>query len=265
MRHNVAAGSDHYGFWYRAETHVTGASAGSAAAAKTCPKGVPLLEFYNNTAHSNGRYGLRIYDEYFPKQHPCSSHDPVTNPYVDARFLKFLTYRNVLNGVQISRVAHLILERFQIADNLQSGIEWPGAQGGILVGGWGKNILRDTFIIGLSDPIHVNLTELMDARAAESAAGARRLIRGRAAPPMNRGRRLGGKGSLASGMETPGEMLSSFFIFFKFSFFFLIFNFFFYKTFFFIKLFFFADLLLSSSFFFSLPSSYCRQRDICRV
>ena len=49
VRHNVAAGSDHYGFWYRAETHVTGASAGSKAALKTCPKGVPLLEFYNNT------------------------------------------------------------------------------------------------------------------------------------------------------------------------------------------------------------------------
>ena len=89
VRHNHAAGSDNYGFWYRAETHVTGASAGSVEALKTCPKGTPLLEFFNNTAHSNGRYGLRIYDEYFPKRKPCERHDATTNPCVDAQYRNF--------------------------------------------------------------------------------------------------------------------------------------------------------------------------------
>ena len=67
----------------------------------------------------------------------------------------------------------------------------------------GKNVLKNSVIIGVSDPVHVNLTTLMNARTAENAAGARRrLINGRAPLPMKR-RRLGGKGGLASGMEGP--------------------------------------------------------------
>ena len=78
VRHNAAAGSDNYGFWYRAEDHATGVSAGMPQSNNVCPKGTPLLEFRNNTAHSNGRYGLRIYDEYYPRESPCDTSSPST-------------------------------------------------------------------------------------------------------------------------------------------------------------------------------------------
>ena len=62
VRNNAAAGSANYGFWYKPERVVTGASAGTPQAAGVCPQGTPLGEFSGNVAHSNGRYGLRLYD-----------------------------------------------------------------------------------------------------------------------------------------------------------------------------------------------------------
>ena len=133
------------------------------------------------------------------------------NPYVDAHFRNFTTFRNKVNGVQVSRVAHLILERFKIADNIHAGVEWPGAQGGLLLGPWGKNVIRDSLIVGHSDPRHVNLTHLMGRRLKHSTTGAprrlgsnvrRRLVNSRHLREQSN-RRLGGGGGLSSGMEGP--------------------------------------------------------------
>ena len=110
---------------------MTGVSAGTKAASSVCPKGTPLLEFRNNTAHSNGRYGFRVYDEYYPTEFPCKSYNKNSNKYVTSRFKNFTTYRNKVNGIQISAVSQLIMENFIVADNVHAGFEMPGAQGGV--------------------------------------------------------------------------------------------------------------------------------------
>ena len=53
FRHNAAAGGTHFGFWYRTEAHPSGPSFTNSY----CPNHAPMGEFYNNSAHSFGRYG----------------------------------------------------------------------------------------------------------------------------------------------------------------------------------------------------------------
>jgi len=127
VKGNHAAGATNYGFWYRAETRVTGVSAAQGMGNNVCPKETPLLEFADNVAHSCGRYGLRIYDEYWPRLHPCQ---PISasNPYVEAKYTNMFAYFNKKNGVQLSRLASVRLDHFKIADNGATGIECPGAQ-----------------------------------------------------------------------------------------------------------------------------------------
>lgn len=61
-RHNVAAGGTHFGFWYRMHDHPDGPSFDK----NVCPKLVNLGEFYNNTVHSQGWFGVWIFEEFFP-------------------------------------------------------------------------------------------------------------------------------------------------------------------------------------------------------
>ncbi|KAL6460366.1 hypothetical protein MHYP_G00303320 [Metynnis hypsauchen] len=73
IRHNAAAGGTHFGFWYRMHDHPNGPSYDS----NICQKKVPLGEFYNNTVHSQGWFGLWIFQEFFPmKKGTCSSSTP---------------------------------------------------------------------------------------------------------------------------------------------------------------------------------------------
>ena len=55
---NHAAGSMRYGFWFDLQKHSTGPSESE----HICPVGEKLGKFDGNVAHSNGRYGLRIFD-----------------------------------------------------------------------------------------------------------------------------------------------------------------------------------------------------------
>ena len=59
---NRAAGSKTYGFWFDLPEHSTGASESE----DVCPQHERLGSFIGNVAHSNGRYGLRIYPLYIP-------------------------------------------------------------------------------------------------------------------------------------------------------------------------------------------------------
>jgi hypothetical protein len=155
VRHNTGAGSKNYGFWYRAETHVTGVSASVGLGDDVCPKGTPLLEFFNNTAHSNGRYGFRVYDEYFPRVNPCDS----SSELVEARFQNLLAYRNSVNGAQISASGAQVYDGFKMVDNIHAGFEMPGAQGGLVKGAWGQNQIVNALIVGKSGD-DMNITTL---------------------------------------------------------------------------------------------------------
>jgi hypothetical protein len=64
---NHAAGSDRYGFWYDLKKNPSGPS----FTLSVCPENVPLGEFRNNVAHSNGRYGFRGFHNHVPRTYPC--------------------------------------------------------------------------------------------------------------------------------------------------------------------------------------------------
>jgi hypothetical protein len=67
FRGNHAAGSDNYGFWFDTKPNPTGPSFDP----NICPENNPLGEFTNNVAHSNGRYGLRVFHKLKPRTYPC--------------------------------------------------------------------------------------------------------------------------------------------------------------------------------------------------
>jgi len=60
---NHAVASRRYGLWVRPEISATGTSVNTP---DVHPVNIPVLEFRGNQAHSNGKYGLRIFDEYLP-------------------------------------------------------------------------------------------------------------------------------------------------------------------------------------------------------
>ena len=64
---NHAAGSENYGFWFDSKEHSTGPSAST----DVCPTKNKAGLFINNTAHSAGRYGLRVFHEMTPLTYPC--------------------------------------------------------------------------------------------------------------------------------------------------------------------------------------------------
>lgn len=66
---NHAAGSPMYGFWLDLAPNPTGLS----FTPLVCPDRSPLGGFSNNVAHSNGRYGLRIFHKLVPATYPCAS------------------------------------------------------------------------------------------------------------------------------------------------------------------------------------------------
>lgn len=94
---NHAAGSDFYGIWYEIKPHPDGPS----ASADVCPMGNPLGLVTNNVAHSNVRFGLRIF-QLSPRTYPCSpvfkqdAYNPwQDNPPVLSTFYNFTLYRNM--------------------------------------------------------------------------------------------------------------------------------------------------------------------------
>ncbi|KAJ1475672.1 hypothetical protein T484DRAFT_1827474 [Baffinella frigidus] len=63
---NHAVASRRYGFWFRPERTVTGTSVNTPM--KDHPINIPVLEFRGNQAHSNGKYGLRVFDIFKPNE-----------------------------------------------------------------------------------------------------------------------------------------------------------------------------------------------------
>jgi hypothetical protein len=55
-----------------------------------------LGEFWNNTAHGMGVYGLRIFPEYYPRQLQCADSAPIP-----AVFRNSTSYLNGKNGITV--------------------------------------------------------------------------------------------------------------------------------------------------------------------
>jgi hypothetical protein len=124
---NVAAGSDFYGIWYELKEHPDGPSATN----DVCPMGNPLGTVSNNIAHSNLRFGLRIFI-LASRLYPC---DPVrnntdpndpwsSNPSQPSVFQNFTIYKNLEDGVLSEETGNVIFDNFIIAENYHAGVEF---------------------------------------------------------------------------------------------------------------------------------------------
>ena len=103
FKDNHAAGSDRYGYWFDTKPHPMGPSFTS----DICPENAQLGEFSNNVAHSNGKYGLRIFHKLIPRANPCGAliynktnvADPYhQNPLITANFYNLTSWKNNRNG-----------------------------------------------------------------------------------------------------------------------------------------------------------------------
>ncbi|XP_038131411.1 PKHD1 like 1, tandem duplicate 1 isoform X2 [Cyprinodon tularosa] len=114
IRHNAAAGGTHFGFWYRMHDHPDGPSYDP----NICQKRVPLGEFSNNTVHSQGWFGLWIFQEFYPmKDGGCTSRTP------EPAVFHSLTTWNCEKGAEWVNVGAVQFNRFVMVNNEKAGIE----------------------------------------------------------------------------------------------------------------------------------------------
>ena len=120
FRRNHAAGSDRYSYWFDTQKTAIGPSFDT----NICPENTKLGEFVDNVAHSNGRYGLRIFHNLIPRQFPCSPIDYETNPPIIAEFHNLVSYKNGRNGAIAERLGAVQFHNFKTADNVLAGMEF---------------------------------------------------------------------------------------------------------------------------------------------
>jgi len=118
-----------------------------------CPKWHIVGIFRNNTAHSNGRYGLRIFHNMVPREIECKPviydwnkpSDPFwQNPIQTMVFEDFTGYKNQRNGAIALNVGDVRFNNFKCVDNGITGMEMeqskevfdqrPGVYNSIVVG-----------------------------------------------------------------------------------------------------------------------------------
>uniref|UniRef100_A0A673UX60 Fibrocystin-L n=1 Tax=Suricata suricatta TaxID=37032 RepID=A0A673UX60_SURSU len=146
IRHNAAAGGTHFGFWYRMNNHPDGPSYDR----NICQKRVPLGEFFNNTVHSQGWFGLWIFEEYFPMQTgSCTSTVPVP------AIFNSLTTWNCEKGAEWVNGGALQFHNFVMVNNYEAGIETKRILAPY-VGGWGETngaVIKNAKIVGHLDEL----------------------------------------------------------------------------------------------------------------
>ncbi|TRY58767.1 hypothetical protein DNTS_034596, partial [Danionella cerebrum] len=116
IRHNAAAGGTHFGFWY----HMPENSEGASYDSNVCPKRISLGEFFNNTAHSHGWFGLWIYQDFYPMRtygSSCYSYTPLP-----AIFRRFTSWNNE-KGAEWGNVGAVQFSEFLMVNNEKVGIE----------------------------------------------------------------------------------------------------------------------------------------------
>ncbi|XP_044514196.1 fibrocystin-L [Gracilinanus agilis] len=148
LRHNAAAGGTHFGFWYRMNNHPDGPSYDP----KICQKRVPLGEFFNNTVHSQGWFGLWIFEEYFPMQTgSCTSSVPLPAVF------NSLTTWNCQKGAEWVNGGALQFHNFVMINNDDAGIETKRILAKY-VGGWGEingALIKNAKIVGHLDELEL--------------------------------------------------------------------------------------------------------------
>ncbi|XP_076961678.1 fibrocystin-L [Callospermophilus lateralis] len=146
IRHNAAAGGTHFGFWYRMNDHPDGPSYDQ----NICQKRVPLGEFFNNTVHSQGWFGLWIFEEYFPMQMgSCTSSVPVP------AIFNSLTTWNCQKGAEWVNGGALQFHNFVMVNNYEAGIETKRILAPY-IGGWGETngaVIKSAKIVGHLDEL----------------------------------------------------------------------------------------------------------------
>lgn len=127
---NHAAGSDNYGYWYDLQPHAMGPSANS----NVCPTNSRVGKFRNNHAHSNGKYGFRIFHDMTPKKFPCK---PLSdkNPFLETKIETLTSWKNGQDGAIAERIADVKFVDLRLADNIKAGIEVSFLEGGLGMSG----------------------------------------------------------------------------------------------------------------------------------
>ena len=112
---NRAGGGDAYGFWISPfHPHSTGPTHSD----DVCPASHPLWKFEDNVAHSNRKYGLNIFQFWWPKQKECDFNGPDAQAVIRNHF----SYKNQIWGVtlgnhEVGQVGSVIFENLMSADN----------------------------------------------------------------------------------------------------------------------------------------------------
>ncbi|KAI8520672.1 Fibrocystin-L [Branchiostoma belcheri] len=137
--HNVAAGGTHFGFWYRMHPHPDGPSFDS----NIFPDHVPLGEFYNNTVHSQGWFGIWIFEDYFPTTDGTPAGDPLPADF------RGLTAWNNEKGAEWVHCGAIRFSDSIIFNNEKAGFEAKF----LLNVAWGDAMYRNSWIVGRADEL----------------------------------------------------------------------------------------------------------------
>lgn len=132
IQHNRAVGGTHFGFWYRMHVHPDGPSFDNSI----CPQHVPVRVFRNNTAHSNGWFGLWIFTTIKTRKGgQCGSSTPAMSLF------ESLTAWNNEKGAEIVNGGALECRDFVLVNNKLAGYE-----GKLLIEG--DQLFKDLLIVG---------------------------------------------------------------------------------------------------------------------
>ncbi len=144
VRRNVAAGSEHTGFWLGFPEHPVGLS----TTATIWPKRTPLREFDSNVTHSNQIRGLyvdggenanreTIVTWFEPHANPADAGSPKVPPV----FKNFTAYKNRYEGIWMRGRSFPVLQGAKLADN------WMGAYFASL-SGLQPATIKDSLVVG---------------------------------------------------------------------------------------------------------------------
>ncbi|XP_056378584.1 fibrocystin-L-like [Hyla sarda] len=151
IRHNAAAGGTHFGFWYRMHDNPDGPSYDP----NICQYKVPLGEFYNNTVHSQGWFGIWIFQNYFPMAMTDQSQSCYYYYTPSPAIFRSLTTWNCQKGAEWVNGGAIQFHNFFMINNEDSGIETKRVVSSY-VGGWGETygaVLKSAIIVGHLDEL----------------------------------------------------------------------------------------------------------------